>query len=223
MKNSSAILAMVAVLALSAAPVFAMTLTPGSVVSGSGNDITVGFGGSDLDIACSGAAANAAQGSSYFYSPGGSYYDSWGCEAGTLSDVSGYLASDLSPGTWTIKEIGCVSTDTLALYAVDVEVPDSESNIPDCYDEYNVAPSIPATIQLYTFNVTAAGVIVPGLVSTSAAPEIMASVGSTVKNQGVLEIVGLAVGIPLAFLIFHYLIGLVPSIRAHRKKYGEFG
>ena len=54
-------------------------------------------------------------------------------------------------------------------------------------------------------------------VATGTAAQFLANAAATVSDPGVLEVVGLAVGIPLAFYILHQLIGLVPKGRSGRR------
>jgi hypothetical protein len=54
------------------------------------------------------------------------------------------------------------------------------------------------------------------VIATGTAAMFLANAASTVSDPGVLEIVALAVGIPLAFYILHQLIGLVPKGKARR-------
>jgi hypothetical protein len=53
--------------------------------------------------------------------------------------------------------------------------------------------------------------------ATGTAAMFLANAASTVGDPGVLEIVALAVGIPLAFYILHQLIGLVPKGKSGRR------
>lgn len=54
-------------------------------------------------------------------------------------------------------------------------------------------------------------------VATGTASQFLASANTTISNAGVLEIVAVAVGIPLAFYVLHLLIGLLPKARARRQ------
>ena len=53
--------------------------------------------------------------------------------------------------------------------------------------------------------------------ATGTAAMFLANAASTVTDPGLLEVVALAVGIPLAFYILHQLIGLVPKGRTGRR------
>jgi hypothetical protein len=53
--------------------------------------------------------------------------------------------------------------------------------------------------------------------ATGTAALFLANAASTVGDPGVLEVVALAVGIPLAFYILHQLIGLVPKGKSGRR------
>lgn len=53
--------------------------------------------------------------------------------------------------------------------------------------------------------------------ATGTAAMFLANAASTVSDPGLLEVVAIAVGIPLAFYIFHQLIGLLPKGRAGRR------
>ena len=53
--------------------------------------------------------------------------------------------------------------------------------------------------------------------ATGTAAMFLANAAATAGDPGVLEVVGIAVGIPLAFYILHQLIGLVPKGRTGRR------
>lgn len=53
--------------------------------------------------------------------------------------------------------------------------------------------------------------------ATGTAAMFLANAAATAGDPGVLEVVALAVGIPLAFYILHQLIGLVPKGRTGRR------
>ena len=54
-------------------------------------------------------------------------------------------------------------------------------------------------------------------VATGTAAIFLANAASTISDPGVLEVVALAVGIPLAFYVLHQLMGLVPKGKAGRR------
>ena len=53
--------------------------------------------------------------------------------------------------------------------------------------------------------------------ATGTAAMFLANAASTVSDPGLLEVVALAVGIPLAFYIIHQIIGLLPKGRTGRR------
>ncbi len=53
-------------------------------------------------------------------------------------------------------------------------------------------------------------------VPTSTAPSLTANVGDQIADPGTLLVIGVAVGIPLAFYVIHQLIGLLPKSRGRR-------
>ena len=55
---------------------------------------------------------------------------------------------------------------------------------------------------------------------TSTAPALTATIGSQLADPGTIAFLALAIGVPLAFVIFHYMLDLFPSIRSFRKKHG---
>ena len=52
---------------------------------------------------------------------------------------------------------------------------------------------------------------------TSTASSLTADVGQQVSDPGLLLVIVLAAGIPLAFYVIHQLIGLIPKSRGRRQ------
>lgn len=59
-------------------------------------------------------------------------------------------------------------------------------------------------------------------ISPDFAPALGSNVSDQMSDQGTLLLLGVVIGIPLAFFIFHELLNLLPGMREYRKKHDIF-
>jgi len=193
-KKISAILGVCAALAISALPAFASTYNPtyspthGTITEVSGT-INNGFSG------CARAATLSVQ------------------INGTTATSTGVNFSNNCDGTPTFDitglSIAITDSDVVSLNVS----PDGNGNYTVTSATITVAAGGSGGSSNPVDNNNNMGITV----ATGTAALWLADAAATVSNAGVLEVVGLAVGIPLAFYILHQLIGLIPKGKAGRR------
>ena len=122
--------------------------------------------------------------------PHGSYY--------LVTQGNGAIDYSISAGT-TLSDL-----ETQSLTA-DSGSPDPDFHISNLFT-YSAPEAAPAGL----------GYAVP----TSTAPALTADIGAQFSDPGTLLFLGIAFGLPLAFVIFYSLLDLIPGVRSYRKKRG---